>query len=279
MSFCPLGTVYNPNLKRCAYQRTGQFPKQEPRQEEPTASANTSTGTESLGRKLIRQAKQFQFNIAEGEIGQGINRIIAKDRENINKAKSKAEALGEEKISELYFMARNSGLESPFMLTPSMAPDGLQKDRYLARLYRYHDEDIEQRVRFGSRGERKRARERVEEIKKEFPLITFADNYERLRFFANMPAIKIISEIPVIGAIPKAFRTTSNIIIESEDRFKKTGKRTITLDQLQRTARAGAELGTSLADPLGEASGTGARVKKIAKQAKAFKKLGKIQFI
>ena len=74
MSFCPLGTVYNPNLKRCAYQRTGQFPnqdiKKEPRQEEPT---------ESLGRKLIRQAKQFQFNIAEGEIGQGINRIIAKE--------------------------------------------------------------------------------------------------------------------------------------------------------------------------------------------------------
>ena len=153
MSFCPLGTVYNPNLKRCAYQRTGQFPNQEPRQEEPTASANTTAGTESLGRKLIRQAKQFQFNIAEGEIGQGINRIIAKDRENINKAKSKAEALGKERISELSTMARNSGLESPFMISPDMAPEGLQRDRLLARLYRYHDEDIEKRLMIGSRGE------------------------------------------------------------------------------------------------------------------------------
>jgi hypothetical protein len=275
MSFCPLGTVYNPNLKRCAYQRTGQFPKQQTSSKEPTTSART----ESLGRSLIRQAKQFQFNIAEGEIGQGINRIIAQDRKNINKAKSKAEALGKERISELHTMARNSGLESEFMISPEMAPDGLQRDRLLARLYRYHDEDIEKRLMIGSRGERKRARERVEEIKKEFPLITFANNYERLRFFANMPATKIISQIPVIGAIPKAFMTTSNIILESEDRAKKTGKRTITLDQLQRTARAGAELGTSLVDPLGEASGTGARVKKIAKQAKAFKKIGKIQFI
>jgi len=270
MSFCPLGTVYNPNLKRCAYQRTGQFPNQKPSIKEPT---------ESLGRRLIRQAKQFQFNIAEGEIGQGIKNFVEKDREYVRGFKSKAEALGKERISELSTMARNSGLESEFMISPFMAPDGLQRDRLLARLYRYHEEDIEKKLRTGSRGDRKRARERVEEIKKEFPLITFANNYERLRFFANMPATKIISQIPVIGAIPKAFMTTSNIILESEDRAKKTGKRTITLDQLKRTARAGAELGTTLADPLGEASGTGARVKKIAKQAKAFKKLGKIQFI
>jgi hypothetical protein len=253
MSFCPLGTVYNPNLKRCAYQRTGQFPDKKPRQEEPT---------ESVGRRLIRQAKQFEFNITKGEIGQGIRNIVEKDKEYVRGFRKKAEALGKERISELSTMARNTG-----------------RDRLLARLYRYHDEDIEKKLLIGSRGERKRARERVEEIKKEFPLITFANNYERLRFFANMPATKIISEIPVIGAIPKAFRTTSNIILESEDRAKKTGKRTITLDQLKRTARAGAELGTTLADPLGEASGTGARVKKIAKQAKAFKKLGKIQFI
>jgi len=274
MSFCPLGTVYNPNLKKCAFQRTGQFPnqdiKKETSQEEPE---------ESLGRRLIRQAKQFEFNITKGEIGQGIRDIVEKDREYVRGFRTKAEALGKERISELSTMARNSGLESPFMISPDMAPDGLQRDRLLARLYRYHDEDIEKRLRTGGRGERKRARERVEEIKKEFPLITFANNYERLRFFANMPATKIISQIPVIGAIPKAFMTTSNIILESEDRAKKTGKRTITLDQLQRTARAGAELGTTLADPLGEASGTGARVKKIAKQAKAFKKLGKIQFI
>ena len=275
MSFCPLGTVYNPNLKRCAYQRTGQFPNQEPRQEEP----RQEEPTESLGRKLIRQAKQFQFNIAEGEIGQGIKNFVEKDREYVRGFRTKAEGLGTKRILELHNYAINSGLESPFMISPFMAPEGLQRDRYLARLYRYHEEDIEKRLRTGSRGERKRSREQVENIKKQFPLITFANNYERLRFFANMPATKIISQIPVIGAIPKAFRTTSNIILESEDRAKKTGKRTITLDQLKRTAEAGAELGTTLADPLGEASGTGARVKKIAKQAKAFKKLGKIQFI
>ena len=100
MSFCPLGTVYNPRLKRCAFQRTGQFPDKKP----PVSSKDDPT--ESLGRGLIRQAKQFQFNIAEGEIGQGINRIIAKDRENVNLVKSKAEALGKERISELSTMAR-----------------------------------------------------------------------------------------------------------------------------------------------------------------------------
>ncbi len=271
MSFCPLGTVYNPNLKKCAFQRTGQFPKQ----------TSSKEPTESLGRSLIRQAKQFQFNIAEGEIGQGISGIIAKDRENINKAKSKAEALGKERISELSTMARNSGLESEFMISPDMAPDSLQRDRLLARLYRYHEEDIEKKLRTGSRGERKRARERVEDIKKEFPLITFANNYERLRFFANMPATKIISQIPVIGAIPKAFMKTSNIILESEDRAKKTGKRTITPSQFKQVFETGSELGSTLADPLGEVgdSQKKAVAKKLAKQAKAFKKIGKIQFI
>jgi len=275
MSYCPLGTVYNPNLKKCAFQRTGQFPDKKP----PVSSREDPT--ESLGRSLIRQAKQFQFNIAEGEIGKGIKNIVEKDREYTKGFRKKAESLGKEKISELSTMARNTGLESPFMISPDMAPDGLQRDRLLARLYRYHDEDIEKRLMIGNRGERKRARERVEEIKKEFPLITFADNYERLRFFANMPATKIISQIPVIGAIPKAFMKTSNIILESEDRFKKTGKRTIRPSQFKQIFETGSELGSTLADPLGEVGDAQKKqlAKKLAKQAKAFKKLGKIQFI
>jgi len=275
MSFCPLGTVYNPNLKKCAFQRTGQFPDKKP----PVSSREDPT--ESLGRSLIRQAKQFQFNIAEGEIGKGIKNIVEKDREYTKGFRKKAESLGKERISELSTMARNTGLESPFMISPDMAPDGLQRDRLLARLYRYHDEDIEKRLMIGNRGERKRARERVEEIKKEFPLITFADNYERLRFFANMPATKIISQIPVIGAIPKAFMKTSNIILESEDRFKKTGKRTIRPSQFKQIFETGSELGSTQADPLGEVGDAQKKqlAKKLAKQAKAFKKLGKIQFI
>ena len=87
MSFCPLGTVYNPNLKKCAFQRTGQFPNQDIKKE-----TSKEEPEESLGRRLIRQAKQFEFNITKGEIGQGIRDIVEKDREYVRGFRTKAEA-------------------------------------------------------------------------------------------------------------------------------------------------------------------------------------------